>query len=474
MEPSGVWEALAVDSLRLESLVEEDVGRAHHNVIDHSSCGNEVDQPSEDFGRTVTELQEGEAGEAHDHEKAKKRHSALCAVAKECWSASLKGKSIERTSRTVGVGVARGENRGDQEGVDQIRQPVDTEVLHGNNVGGRGTSATTRRLSTEDGCQSWIVVGNQDTNGESSHDEEDAETPVHSLEGSFNVYPWPSGFSSDHADVLGTDNREGCRPESCEETLEAAKRTGAQMLRKSTGLSPVPEAISVSMRVPSTHCDECEGEQHHDQHDLAARQPELGFTVGLDREAVQQGIAHDAGSDDRSSRNIVSPKAQHGDQGGDLEGNQKSLVEEEVPSGHETVSSVSHAVGVHQHHRFFLPESIVDPFTSKTNEATRDGHEDRHFSDAVVDQTKHAGVERVGNEQTAGPTMVKTSTDRDEEGGTDRSTNGQQLNLSVAQAALEVVLVLGNDSMASVDVVGVDLDVNILLAAEIVQDTHDG
>lgn len=70
---------------------------------------------------------------------------------------------------------------------------------------------------------------------------------------------------------------------------------------------------------------------------------------------------------------------------------------------------------------------------------------------------------------------MKTTTNGHEQSSSDRTTNSQKLNLSVTQAALKVVLVLRNDSMADINsIVRVDLDVNVLLAGELVKDTHCG
>jgi hypothetical protein len=134
---------------------------------------------------------------------------------------------------------------------------------------------------------------------------------------------------------------------------------------------------------------------------------------------------------------------------------QKSLVEEEVPASHET-------------------KGIVDPLSGQTDESTGHGHQDCHLGDTVVDQTQHAGVDGVGDEQAARATLVQSTTDGNEQRGTDGTTNGQELNLSVSKTTLEVVLVLGDDAILDIDwAVGVNLVlVDALLAAELIKDTH--
>lgn len=69
--------------------------------------------------------------------------------------------------------------------------------------------------------------------------------------------------------------------------------------------------------------------------------------------------------------------------------------------------------------------------------------------------------------------MVETAADRDEESCSNGTSDGEQLDLSVAESSLEVVLVLGDDALGNIGAVGVDLDVARLLAGiEVIEDTH--
>lgn len=161
--------------------------------------------------------------------------------------------------------------------------------------------------------------------------------------------------------------------------------------------------LRIAPWVATAHGDEGEGEEEEDQNDLATREPELSFTIRLDSENVQQSksqsvstrmphssahwevalgcccsggvevvawgdsrIENDGDHDDSCVWDIVSPETEDFTQGGNFEGDQEGFVEEEVPSGHES-------------------KGIVDPFTGKTNETTRDGHHGCHFSYAVID-----------------------------------------------------------------------------------------
>ena len=94
----------------------------------------------------------------------------------------------------------------------------------------------------------------------------------------------------------------------------------------------------------------------------------------------------------------------------DLKRDEECLVEEEVPAGHEA-------------------PGIVHPFTTETNEATRDRHKGRHFSHTVVNQREHTTVDCVRQEDTCWTAFVEGTADGDEERCTDRSTDGEELDL---------------------------------------------
>jgi hypothetical protein len=67
-------------------------------------------------------------------------------------------------------------------------------------------------------------------------------------------------------------------------------------------------------------------------------------------------------------------------------------------------------------------QSFVDPFTRHANETTGDRHIGTHFGLAVVDQSQHAGVDGIGEEEGAGAALEQTAGDRDEGCCSDGST----------------------------------------------------
>lgn len=84
-------------------------------------------------------------------------------------------------------------------------------------------------------------------------------------------------------------------------------------------------------------------------------------------------------------------------------------------------------------------ERVVYPFSCQSNEPAADGVCSTHFRDAVVDHGQHHGLNRVGQEQAPGATIVETSADTDEEGRSDRASDSDELDLAIVQVSLEIV-----------------------------------
>jgi hypothetical protein len=74
-----------------------------------------------------------------------------------------------------------------------------------------------------------------------------------------------------------------------------------------------------------------------------------------------------------------------------------------------------------------------------------------HLSNAVVYQRQHAGVNSVCNEQASRSSVVQAATNGDEQRSANTTTDGDKLNLTVAQAALEHVGILSNLAILDVD-----------------------
>ena len=260
---------------------------------------DEVDEPCEDLCRAIADLQERQAGEDHDNDEGEEWDTGLGAVSEESGCAAFESQTVERTGGAVCVGVSGGEDGGDEESVDKVWQPIDTEVVHSNDIWRSRSSTAATEVSRDDSDEHRISVGNDDTASEGTSNEEDGEASVHGLERALDVDSWPLRLGSDHGNVLWTDDSEGGRPETCKEALEASKCASSSVLSEGVWRSPVAEAIGVVVWVTTDHRDESKGEEQEDQDNLSARQPELSLSVSLDSKAVEKAVEDDTG--DRNS-----------------------------------------------------------------------------------------------------------------------------------------------------------------------------
>jgi hypothetical protein len=98
------------------------------------------------------------------------------------------------------------------------------------------------------------------------------------------------------------------------------------------------------------------------------------------------------------------------------------------------------------------PKSVINKMSSKTNKATRNRIRSRHLSNTVVHQTQEASIDRVREEQAARTALVETAADADEEGSSNGAADGHELDLSVSESPVQVVVVL--DDVAILVAVG--------------------
>ena len=156
LEVTAVRKGLAVETLNLASLVECEVGAAHDDVVDDTSGGDDVDEPGQDLGGVGRQLEEGQERENHDYHEAVDGNTVLGALPQELGGAALDCERVQTASRTVCVCVTGREDTRDQEGVDEMGKSTNVEVLHGNDVGRRSSTALTR---LQDADKLWVVVG---------------------------------------------------------------------------------------------------------------------------------------------------------------------------------------------------------------------------------------------------------------------------------------------------------------------------
>lgn len=221
LEVAVVGPFLAVHALHLARLVVVQEGDGHDEVIDQAAAGDEVDEPGDGGGGPGADLQEGKEGEDHHDAKAVDGDAAFVAVAEEVGGSAFEGQTVEGASGTEGIRVSGGEDGGEDEGVHDMREHPDAEVLHGHDIRGAccaGGIATATEVDLHEG---WVVVGDHDGDGQGADNEEDTEAVVDGLEGGFDVDAGALRFGGDHGDVLGADDGEAGRPERGQEAFEA-------------------------------------------------------------------------------------------------------------------------------------------------------------------------------------------------------------------------------------------------------------
>lgn len=188
---------LSVNTLGDARTVIVDECDVHDHKGDETATSDNADQPSKDLGRTVGDLKEGEEGEDHGNTEAVDGNTGLVAVSQESRGATFDGKRVEGASSTVGVGVTGREDGCEDQEVDEVRETLDAKVGHGNDIGRRSSVAGTT-LAKVDVVESRVVVGTADANGQSTNDEEDAESVVDGLEGALDGKCRALGLSGNH------------------------------------------------------------------------------------------------------------------------------------------------------------------------------------------------------------------------------------------------------------------------------------
>lgn len=172
------------------------------------------------------------------------------------------------------------------------------------------------------------------------------------------------------------------------------------------------------------------------------------------------GGTHYAGKRNAPWRHIVTPESEHSGKRSNFERDQEGFVDKEVPACHER-------------------QRLVYEFASKSNKSSRQGIQNSHLSNAIVDEAKHDTLGHVRNKQAARATFVQTSTDRNEERSTDRASDGDELDLAVVQSAMQMVSVLRDLAILGGDNVVVvrrrsGVLVDLLLRRLLVPERHGG
>ena len=112
---------------------------------------------------------------------------------------------------------------------------------------------------------------------------------------------------------------------------------------------------------------------------------------------------------------------------------------QEVPAHHET-------------------KRVVHPFAGQADEATADGVRGAHLCDAVVDHGQDAALNGVRYQQVAGTAIVESRSDAHEERRSNRSPNGDKLDLAIGEVPLQLVCVVGDGAFLEVIIARASVD----------------
>lgn len=158
-------------------------------------------------------------------------------------------------------------------------------------------------------------------------------------------------------------------------------------------------------------------------------------------------VAHNNSGANASRRSrvcdICAPEGNDKGQCSNLKRNKQSLVEEEVPASDEA-------------------QGIIDPVSRQADKATRDGHVCVHLGDRVIDEGEDERVEGIGDQEAAGAALGETASDGDEEGRADGATGGDELDLTVIKAPVEMAHVIRVAMSKAADVGKVGLGMLLL------------
>lgn len=265
--------------------VEGNVGEHHDDEVDKTSSREKSNEPGENLVTGARDCQKGQEGKAHGDGKAPDGHTISSTFPQESGRMALDRQGVQASARGVGIRVARREDAGDKQSIGEIWQNRDGKIPHGDDIRGSGGSSSS--FTTIVYFIELLVVPRDDNAGaEGSKDEEDAVPPVHSLVSVLDVRSRTLGLASNHANVLGANDAEGGSPECSQKSLELSFGTWCHVLAHCSWVIPISEAIGVLFRIAAHHGNEGEAVEHEDQDDFASREPELGFSIGLNSKDI--------------------------------------------------------------------------------------------------------------------------------------------------------------------------------------------
>ena len=322
---------------------------------------HQIDKPTQDHGRTVADLQEAQQTYQQDQRDTINGHTVPRAPRKDSRRLALEREAKQTPTRTVHVAIPRGEGTAQNHGIDDVRQHLDPEPVHADDVRTRGGAGLARR---EGLGQLGVVVGHQDAHAQGPQHEERRQPVEDGLVSPGQDLARILGLARGHAHVVRPGDGETRLDQTLQEAQEPAQTAAVVQLRETARVVPVPEPEPVAERVAAEHDDEGVYDQPDDEQDFAQGEPEFGFAVPLDREEVDQGVADDDDGDDPAGRHDVAPVVDDDVAGDDFERHKHGFKHEEVVPSSDA-------------------EGFVDVPACEADEWRRDGKVGDHLGHAV-------------------------------------------------------------------------------------------
>jgi len=129
-----VRQRFAIKALRIARPVEADERGAHDAEIDELRRRDEVHEPLQHNGRVFRDLQGREQSQAQHDQHTVDRDALPRAAGQEARRLALERGPEQRARRAVDVAVPGREGQREHRGVDDVRQHVDPESVHGDDI----------------------------------------------------------------------------------------------------------------------------------------------------------------------------------------------------------------------------------------------------------------------------------------------------------------------------------------------------
>lgn len=207
-------ELLSGVSLGLPCLTETNVGDANGEPGEEGGETRKSEEPVEDSSTDVGgQVDVGDGGEAEDEDERVERATGLVDVGEEPGGIASLGESGKGTRTCVDTRETNGKNRDTDGDVDEVVHAVDTGLVHDNDEGGD--------VGTFSVKETWVVVGNSETDDKERGDVDESNTPEGLLDGSRHSLTGVGGLSGGKTDELGTGKGESGSDEHSANTLES-------------------------------------------------------------------------------------------------------------------------------------------------------------------------------------------------------------------------------------------------------------